>query len=412
MSLRIPVLLTALLLSAPAAAETLFINDATVHTLGLRPLLQDTDILVREGRIHSVGPELTAPADATVIEADGRPVTPGLFAGITALGLVEIPAVEHTSDSALAIEGMHPEFDIRPAFNPWSTLIPVTRIEGFTWSLLGADRSGSIIGGQGTAVALDGGYASFTGDPVLFIDVGGDASAQSAGSRAAQWMQLEQAMVEAGSSIQWTPQPLLTPAGRTALAGFIGNGTVVFNVDRASDILQVLEFSRKHNLVPVISGGAEAWMVADRLAEAGVPVMIDTLVNLPDSFDRIGARLDNAALLNEAGVTIAFTGAGSHNARKMRQLAGNAVANGLPWEAALAALTINPASIFNLETGYATIEPGSRADIVIWSGDPLEVTTAADQVIIGGKAIEMVSRQTLLRDRYLQQESSLPKAYK
>lgn len=400
------------LLTAPAAmADTLFINDATVHTMGSRAVLQNADILVRDGRIESVALELAAPEDAAIIEAAGRPVTPGLFAGITALGLVEISAVEHTADTALAAEGLRPEFDITPAYNPWSTLIPVTRIEGFTWSMLGADRSGTIIGGQGRAVSLDGGYDSFMGEHVLFVDIGADATGQSSGSRAGQWMLLDQAFTEASSDLNWSPHTVLTPAGRQALAAFSGGKIVVFNADRASDILQVLHFSQKHDLAPVIYGGAEAWMVADDLAEAGVPVLLDALLNLPGNFDRIGARLDNAALLHEAGVTIAFAGAGSHNARKLRQVAGNAVANGLPWDSALAALTANPAMIFGLPNGFAKIEPGSRADLVIWSGDPLEVTSAADQVIIEGQAMDMVSRQTRLRDRYLQDEAALPRAY-
>jgi imidazolonepropionase-like amidohydrolase len=152
-------------------------------------------------------------------------------------------------------------------------------------------------------------------------------------------------------------------------------------------------------------------MVADRLAEAGVPVLLDALANLPGTFDQLGARLDNAAILHAAGVTIAFAGAGTHQARKLRQVAGNAVANGLPYEAALIAMTANPAAIFELGDGFGTLEAGSRADLVIWSGDPLEVTSAADQVVIGGKPVRMVSRQTLLRDRYLPQNPTLPRAY-
>lgn len=151
-------------------------------------------------------------------------------------------------------------------------------------------------------------------------------------------------------------------------------------------------------------------MVADELASAGVPVLLDPLLNLPGNFDRLGARLDNAALLHEAGVTVAFSGAGTHNARKQRQAAGNAVANGLPWDAALAALTSAPADIFELKDS-GRIEPGGPADLVVWSGDPLEVTTAADQVIIGGKVIDMVTRQTLLRERYLPEDPDLPRAY-
>lgn len=404
-------LITSLLVSSQAWSETLFINDATVHTMGIRSTMQDTDILIRDGRVQSLGMGLDAPADATVIEAEGRPVTPGLFAGVTSHGLVEISMVDTSADHSLGGNEMRPEFDVTPAYNPASGTIPVTRIEGLTWSLLGASQAGSIIGGQGQAVSFDGGYESFMGGKVLFISLGAGASSKSNGSRAAQWMLLEQALAEAGSELSWLPRPLLTPAGREALNSFLDGGTVVFAVNRASDILQVLAFAEKHELNAVISGAAEAWKVADQLATAGVPVLLDPLVNLPGNFDQLGARLDNAALLNEAGVSIAFFGAGTHNARKQRQAAGNAVANGLPWEAALAALTSSPAAILGLDEGFGTIEPGSPADLVVWSGDPLEITTMADQVIIGGKAIDMVSRQTLLRDRYLDENPTLPRAF-
>ena len=408
---QMTVLVFALATSLTVNAETLFINDATVHTMSSQSVLQNGDILVREGRIRAVGIDLSAPSDARVIEAEGRPVTPGFFAGINQIGLVEISAVESSVDGGLAVEGLRPEFDVTLAFNPNSSVIPVTRVEGFSWSMLQAYRSGSIVGGQGQAVSLDGGYGSFLGDKVLFIDVGADASDQSAGSRAGQWMQLEQAMAEAASEVQWAPEPLLTVAGRQALRNYKSGGIVVFNADRASDILQVIAFSERHGLSAVISGATEAWMVADQLAEAGVAVLIDPLVNLPGSFDELGARLDNAALLNEAGVTFAFTGAGTHQARKLRQLAGNAVSNGLPYEAGLAALTTSPAVIFSLGGDHGSIEENSVADLVIWSGDPLEVTSVADQVIIGGKMDSMVSRQTLLRDRYLPESTELPRAY-
>ena len=404
-----------LLISLDLHAQALFVNDATVHTMGPQATLQRADVLVRDGRIKAIGSELPIPADAVVIEADGRPLTPGFFAGITHLGLVEISLEESSVDSALAVDGMRPEFDVSRAYNPWSSVIPVTRIEGYTWTVLGASRAGSIVGGQGRPVALDDGYASFLGASILFLDVGADASKQSAGSRAGQWMLLEQAMaestVQAGPDLQWAPAPLLTLAGRKAMDHFRTGGITVFEVDRASDILQALEFSSRHGLKPVISGGAEAWMIADRLAEAGVPVLINALDNLPRNFDQLGARLDHAAILHAAGVTIAFSDGETHNARKLRQLAGNAVAHGLPYEAGLAALTANPARIFELAEGVGVLESGNRADLVVWSGDPLEVTSVAEQVIIEGRLIPMVSRQTLLRDRYLPQNPGTPRAY-
>ena len=416
MKLRTIVFAAGLAAAGYAVAETLFINDATVHPMGIRPVLQDGDILIRDGRVRALGVGLEAPADATVIEADGRPVTPGLFAGITAHGLVEISLVEESADDKFveegdANEGMRPEFDVTRAYNPASTAIPVTRSEGLTWSVLGAGMGGSIIGGQGRAVYFDGGYDSFIGQNILFISIGGGAAAKSGGSRAAQWMLLEQAVSEAGSGPGWQLAPLLTPLGRDALSEFLDGGKVVFSVNRASDILQVLAFAGAHELEAVIRGGAEAWMVADQLASAGVPVVLNPLTNLQSNFDQVGARLDNAALLHAAGVTVSFSGQATHNARKQRQAAGNAVANGLPWNAALAAITSNPASIFGLEGGYGIIEPGGPADLVIWSGDPLEVTTWADTVIIDGKRIPATNRQTLLRDRYMTEQATRPRAY-
>lgn len=392
-------------------ADILFINDATVHTMGSRAVLQQGDVLVRDGVVRKVGTGLTAPEGAAVIEARGRPLTPGFFSGINQLGLVEISLAESSVDSGLSTEAMRPEFDVSPAYNPHSAAIPVTRIEGYTWAMLGPSRAGSIIAGQGRGVLLDGGYSSFLGGPALFLDVGADASMQSGGSRAAQWMLLQQALAEAASEPRWSPAPLLTVAGRRALSTYVGHGTVVFDADRASDILQVLDFAQHHRLRAVISGGSEAWMVADRLAEEGVPVLLNPFEDLPGDFDRLGARLDNAAILHEAGVTIAFTGTGTHNARKLRQGAGIAVANGLPWEAGLEAMTVNPAAIFGLSKEIGRIEPGGRADLVLWGGDPLEVTTVAEQVVIGGKPVEMVSRQTLLRDRYLPRNPGVPRAW-
>lgn len=401
--------------SGGLSAEALFINDATVYSMGPQALLQGGDILIRDGRIKAIGEELPVPVDATVIEAGGRPVTPGFFAGITQLGLVDLLSEEPIVENALAMQGLRPELDVSTAYNPLSVAIPVTRIEGYSWTVLDARRAGSMVGGQGRAVLLDGGFASFIGGSILFLSVGGDAAEQGAGSRAAQWMLLEEAIEEspaqAAPEASFVPYPALTLAGRRALAPFRSGSITVFDANRASDILQVLEFSSRHGLKPVINGGAEAWMVADRLAEAGVPVLVNALENLPTSFDRLGARLDNAAILYAAGVTIAFGSPETHNARRLRQVAGNAVANGLPYEAGLAAMTVNPAIIFELGDDMGTLQAGSRANLVVWSDDPLEVTSVAEQVLIEGKVIPMVSRQTLLRDRYLRQNPGIPRAY-
>lgn len=399
-------------LSLAAQADTILIRGANVHTMTSDGILENTDIFISEGKVQRIGKDLPIPQDDVyVFQAEGKPVTPGFFAGISSIGITEVSAVEESSDGGLALPEMRPEFDVVPAFNPNSSLIPVTRIEGFSFTLLGANPKGSIFGGQGQLVLLDGAYESFIGKPVLFISVGRDASSLSGGSRAAQWMLLNQAMQEADNPPASTESTLLTRGGRATLSTYTNSGKVVFNVNRASDILETLRFAKKYGLDLVISGGREAWMVAAQLADANIPVLLDPLDNLPSNFDSLGSRLDNAAILEAAGVVVAISGGDSHNARKQRQMAGNAVSYGLPHEAGIAALTRNPAKIFGVADQQGSIRIDRSANLVLWSGDPLDVTSAAEVVVINGKLIPMESRQTKLRDRYLPENPAMPRAY-
>ena len=399
--------------NATLAADTL-VRGAHVHTITSQGALENADVLVRDGKVAAVGKGLAAPAGATVIEAKGRALTPGFFGGLSAIGLEEVQAENSTVDEKLATPAdfnalqLRPEFDPTVAFNPRSTVVPITRIEGITWTVLAPappDKGGNFLTGQGAAVTLDGRYdAVLEGSRSLFIDIGSDTFSISGGSRASQFMVLDQAVREARSPAEAHEHTILLPSGRDVLRRYLSGGRVVFDVDRAADIRQVLAFSKRNGIKPVIVGGTEAWVVAADLARAKVPVLLDSLVDLPTDFDRVGARRDNAALLNKAGVQIAFSQVdrSTHNARKVRQLAGNAVAHGLPFDVALAALTSNPADIFGLGATRGRIARGQVADLVLWSGDPIEVTSMADQVWIEGRAIEMRSRQTELRDRYLE----------
>ena len=191
-----------------------------------------------------------------------------------------------------------------------------------------------------------------------------------------------------------------------------GELPLVVTVHRASDIEAVLRFAKEWQLKLILAGATEGWMVARQIAEAKVPVLINPLDNLPGSFETLGATLENAARLYKAGVTIAFMTGDAHNARNLKQAAGNAVAYGLPWDAALAAMTSVPARIWGIADHYGTLEPGKDADVVIWDGDPLEVTTFADAVFIRGEAIPMTSRQIELRDRYKDLGGEMPPAYR
>lgn len=414
-SLHLAILAVGALISQSAAAQSgaaqeFFIRGATVHTASAKGTLKNTDVLVRGGVIVAIGEAAGAgAAGATVIDAKGKQLTPGLFGGLTSVGLEEIAEEPQTIDSTLNQKSpawdqqWRPELDVTLAFNPRSFVVPVTRVEGVTWTVLAPSAADSIIGGQGSAVTLDGRFdAALPGSRSLFVQMGSAGARAAGGTRAAEYMLLDQAIHEARAAGPIGPGALLHAAGREVLNRYLMGGRVVFEVDRASDIREVVAFAQRSGIRPVILGGDEAWLVAKDLAKANVPVILNPLNDLPADFDRLGSSLENAARLQRAGVRIVFSSGDTPQARLVRQLAGNAVAHGLPWDAALAAITSTPADIFGVGATHGRIAVGQSADLVLWSGDPLEVSTLADQVWIAGRSIEMKSRQTELRDRYVE----------
>ena len=408
-------------LAGSASAQDVLIRNATVHTATAQGTLQNADVLVRNGRIAAIGHGLNG-AGAQVVDAAGKPLTPALFAGINDIGVEEVSGESTTVDSHIGLGSgkdmsVRPEFDVTTAYNPESVLIPVARVEGFGWTMVSANpgSGGSLIGGQGGAFRFDGSLDPI-GGRVLFVTLGGDSANLTGGSRAGQWMILDQLIDEARGRIPADSKfALLTPAGRTAMAKYFGGGgRVAVTIQRAADIRRLLRWAKQRNVRITLVGASEGWEVAGEIAAAKVPVFIDTLVDLPADFDQIGATMQNAAKLRAAGVDVGFylSGDASHYARKLRQLAGNAVANGMRWDDALAGLTRVPAQAFGLGGEVGTIAIGRRADLVLWNGDPLDVANTASQLWLDGRAIPMVSRQTELRDRYLHRmDSALPPAY-
>ena len=394
--------------AAAQADEALLIRNATVHTgvTGAAPQA-GTDVLVQGGKISALGKGLVAPAGARVVDAQGRPVTPGVFGGLPRIGLEEIGLDSANGDHSQRLGQMRPEFDVSQAWNPDAPSVVVHRMNGVTFTVLtpGSASGGSFVAGQGAPASLVGREA--LAPRALFIDLGGDANDLAGGSRAAQFMLLRQAIVEARAPnlVMVHDERLLSPSGRQVLLEFLkGGGQVVFDVDRAVDIRRAVEFAQQEKMQVVIRGGAEAWRVAPELAAARVPVLIDPLDNLPSSFDAVGATMHNAARLHAAGVMVGISmrSADIDDAGKTRQAAGNAVAHGLPWAAGLAAITRVPAEIFGVADRFGTLAPGRPADLVLWSGDPLEVSSVADLVVADGQVQSGVSRHTLLRDRYLE----------
>jgi imidazolonepropionase-like amidohydrolase len=299
--------------------------------------------------------------------------------------------------------------DAGRAFNPDVTAIAITRMEGVTRAAIAPSSTATMFGGRGALVSLSGDPDSvFRGQAFMLVELGETGANRTGSSRAAVWPAFEAALRDAreypGRYRSGQGGAVLNELDAAALAPFArGQGLLVVHVEAAADIRRLIRFKRANpSLRIAIQGGGEAWQVAGELAASRIPVILDNvLTNLPQSFELLSARLDNAALLHAAGVqfAIAPSAGDAQQPRLVLQLAGNAVANGLPWDAAFAAISRTPAEIFGA-ANIGRLERNYLADLVIWDGDPLEVQSAPTAVFIEGVEQPLVSRQTLLRDRY------------
>lgn len=410
---------------AAGNGKTYAITGGTVYTLGAAGKIEHGTVLVKDGKIAAVGANVDIPADAERIDASGKIVTPGIFDPQSQFGIVEVGAVKETRDASAGDSRFSAAFDVADAINPRSVLIPVNRIAGVTRAMVSPTNGDKhIIAGRGAIIDLGSTEGFIHRDAAaMFAALGETGAAQAGGSRAAAMLALREALQDAKDYADNTSayasnqrrKYALTRLDLEALGPVLaGQEPLVLHVERASDIEAALRLARDFKLRLIVSGGAEAWMVADELAAAHVPVLLNPLEDLPAHFETLGSTLENAARLQKAGVLIAFATGDTHNARNVTQAAGNAVANGLPWLDALKALMLNPARIYGMDKDVGTLEQGKLADVVIWSADPLELSSFADQVFIAGRKIPMVSRQTMLRDRYMQamrEKQALPPGY-
>lgn len=430
MSRRLLTLLlpAALLVATTADAETIALVGGTVHTMGAAGTLENATVVIADGRVQTVAEQVSIPTSWRVIDVSGRVVTPGLFDSFTGLGLVEIGAVAGSRDGRADNDRVSAALDVTDALNPASTLLPVNRVEGLTRALVvpGA-AGGAVIAGQAAVIHLGPGLAGddlvVRAPAAVHAVLGEGGAARAGGSRAAALLLLREALqdtrdhAEHGDAYtRGERRPYaLSRLDLEALAPVVrGEVPLLVSADRASDLLAAVALADDFGLRLVLAGAAEGWRVADRLAAAGVPVLVDPLQNLPASFEMLAASLENAARLHAAGVEVALMSGSSHNARNLRQAAGNAVAHGLPWDAALAAMTTAPAKIWGIGDSSGRLELGMVADVVVWDGDPLEVTTFPEHVFIAGEEMPKDSRQLRLRDRYreLPAEGELPPAYR
>lgn len=400
----------ALLTAGAALAEPLAIINARAWTGTEAGTLDPAVILIEEGEITAVSAEtVELPQGTEVIDAEGRWVTPGIISAFSRTGITEVNAEDTTNEITAPESAYSAALRAADGFNPAASSIPVTRIEGVTRIIVAPNVSTTIFAGQGL-VADTSGAADSVIDPeaFMFVAMGEPGAEVAGGSRPAAWTFLRAAISDARTFparfIAHNEGDALTRVDAMALrAASRGEQTLLFSANRASDLRQIIALARDNPSLDIaIVGAAEGWMVADELAAAGIGVIIDPFGNLPERFEQLGATQRNAERLIEAGVTTAFAflTRDTHQARLVLQSAGNAAAHGVAFDEAMGAITTAPAEIFGLD-GLGVLEAGAVGDVVVWDGDPLEVMSAPDVVIIDGEITALESRQTRLRDRYL-----------
>jgi len=389
-------------------AQTIAITGGTVYPVS-GPKIEHATVLIRDGRIVAVGANVTVPADAAKIDATGKWVTPGLIDGAGQMGLTEIGLVPAGNEGALRGSDIAASFNVAEGINPASNLIPVTRVEGVTTTL--ASPGGAWIEGQAVLIDLDGATIEqmLIKSPVgIVVDMSEGSKGAGGTSRAGVAGRLRRVFNDAleysrrkADYSRAQMQQLAAPAAEleALLPVLRGQLPLIVYANRVSDIRTALRIAREYKLKLILSGAAEAWEIAADIAAAGVPVLVEPMDNLP-SYDALGIRYENAAVLAKAGVRVSLMETETHYSRRIRQQAGNAVSFGMTWEQALRAVTLTPAETFGVAGQYGSLDAGKVANVVVWTGDPFELSTGVEHVLIRGKEIPLRSRQTELLERY------------
>ena len=358
-----------------------------------------------------------------VINGTGKILTPGIISTDTEIGIVEIGALSVTRDDSSNLYQIG--FSIYDAFNPNSVLIPWNRSNGITSTLTLPQNTNSPIGGLGSFFVLDSSLEiSGSKDVVMIGRVGGSGR----DSRAETFAIIED-LLEFASSIDSSDMktykdiaeiiddsPIaetmeLHPRDLKALYKLVNDELpLIIKANRASDLLKLIKLKETYNLNLIIMGAQEAGLVADRIADSKIPLIINPINNIPESFDELGANIELAGKLEDLGITLMFNAPRDHNYHLIRQGAGVAVANGMSYAGALKALTLSPVEVFKLGN-RGQIAPGKIADLIIWDADPLEPSSMPEKVFINGEDIDLTSRMSRLTERYTKNKEK-PNGYR
>lgn len=419
----------ALAAALPASAQTIAFTGGTVAIGdGSQPIEHGT-VVVRDGRIVAAGAGIAVPAGATVIDATGKWVAAGMVAGISTLGMADSEGINESNDTGSRNSPFKAAIDVSVAINPSGVEVGNERAEGVTRAIVAPGAGGSIFAGQGAVIDLGADADPITRPRAFqYVELGESGAQNAGGSRPAAYVALHDALAQAedfrrnsGGFDGRGRDALLTRADARALLPVIdGAMPLLVHVERASDIRTVLTLPKRYpKLKLVLVGAAEGWMVAPEIAAARVPVIASALADLPASFEQIGATESNVGRMTQAGISVAIKYVGEGGEHGLKQFAGNLVAitkvpghTGLDWGKAFATITSKPAETLGMAGEIGSLRPGRRADVVLWNGDPLELSSVPLGVWIDGKPQPIDSRQRKLRDRYLTPtEGALPKAY-
>jgi hypothetical protein len=418
--------------ATPALGQDIVVTNARlVIGDGTAPVESGT-VVVRGGRVVAAGSGVAIPQGIRTIDAQGAYVTPGMVAGFGRVGIIEVDAVDETNDATARTAIHSASLDISPALNPRGSPVAVNRLAGVTRALVYPGQGGGLFNGRGALVDLGADANMLTrGGLFQYVEFGETGAERAGGSRAATFQHFRTLLNEArdygrnpAAYDGRTRDALLNRADAEALLRVLdGRDRLFIRVNRASDISAVIAMLRDFpGIRPTLIEVAEGWLVAPEIAAARIPVIATALADLPESFESLAATQSNIGRMAAAGVHVSIGQINDNEVHRLhyaRQYAGNLVAltrvpgaTGMSWDAAFATITNGPAVAAGVDADIGTLRPGRVGDIVIWDGDPLEVTSAPTAVFIDGVEQPMESRQRRLRDRYLNPtEGALPNAY-
>ena len=414
--------------ATPAVAETIAITGGRVVVGDGTAPIDGGTVIIRDGNVIAAGASVAVPADARRIDAKGKWVTPCVFAGFTRLGLSEVDAVKGTNDKSGGKSGFSAAIDVAPAIDPFRSPFAVNRAAGVTRAVVAPEAAESIFAGQGAIADLGADSNPVTRARAFqFAEFGEDGAALSGGSRAGAHLHframLREAQDYAAGRGNFDDELLKAEDAKALLNVLRGETRLLIHVEGANDMLRLIELKRDFPSVKMVFVGvSEGWRIAPQLVEARIPVIASALNDLPATFEMLGATQSNIGRMKDAGVQVAIgmiNDRDSHQLRYTTQYAGNIVslqfvpgATGLTWDEAFAAISSVPADIMGVGDRFGSLKAGKAADVVIWDGDPLELSTAATTVFIDGVEQPLTNRQNRLRDRYARPtEGDLPKAY-